>query len=133
MFYRLTALFLIPLLLGANLSRMMVFAGFELNRKLIASSLCENRDKPWMNCNGKCYLDNKLKQVEEKEKKQHQQVQKQLLQDVFVAESFTALFFSCIIQTLNSPYFPITLPGYRPAVFQPPGSSASPLSIGIFA
>ena len=32
------------------------------NRAYIASSLCENRDKPQSKCNGKCYLKKKLTQ-----------------------------------------------------------------------
>lgn len=37
---------------------------------MIAEKLCINKDKPWMHCNGRCYLMNKVRQAEESEKKQ---------------------------------------------------------------
>lgn len=120
MFYRFTAILMIPLLLGVSLSRMAVFAGFELNRDYIASNLCENRDKAWMNCEGKCYLSKKLKQVEEKESKQEREVQKQLMQDSFMPESFI-VFFGCeITTTINTPYPHQAPSGYSTILFQPP-------------
>lgn len=42
-------------------------AYFKLNREYIAKVLCENRKKPEMHCNGKCYLAKKLKQQQEKQ------------------------------------------------------------------
>ena len=68
MFRGLIAFSLIFMMLTANFSRFFIYAGFELNKNYIASELCENRDKPMMHCNGKCYLMKKLKQAEEKEK-----------------------------------------------------------------
>lgn len=38
-----------------------------------------------MHCNGKCYLANKIKQVEEKEKKEAQDGQKKGFQDHFIS------------------------------------------------
>jgi hypothetical protein len=40
---------------------------FYLNRAYIAKNLCENVDKPMMNCNGKCYLNKKLKQQQKQD------------------------------------------------------------------
>lgn len=34
---------------------------YNVNKEYIASILCENRDKPELACNGKCYLDKKVK------------------------------------------------------------------------
>lgn len=120
MFSRLIALFLIPLLLGISFSKMAVFAGFELNRDYITSKLCENRDKVWMNCEGKCYLMKKLKQVEEKESKQERETQKQLMQDSFMPESFLVFFGNELTTIINTPYSRTILPGYETIFFQPP-------------
>ncbi|HZX59358.1 MAG TPA: hypothetical protein VFE54_11555, partial [Mucilaginibacter sp.] len=65
---QITAWLLIFSVLTVNYSRLFVYAGFKLNRSYIAANLCENRNKPLMHCNGKCYLMKKLKQAEEKEK-----------------------------------------------------------------
>lgn len=40
---------------------------YQLNKKTIAETRCENRDKPEMQCNGKCYLSKQLKKAAEKE------------------------------------------------------------------
>ncbi|WP_149241935.1 hypothetical protein [Dyadobacter sp. 32] len=45
-------------------------AYFHVNRTYIAKVLCENRDRPKLNCNGKCYLAKKLKQQQEKQDKE---------------------------------------------------------------
>jgi len=60
---------------------MFVFSAFKLNQKYIARTLCENRDKPEMHCNGKCYLAKKIKQAEEREKKEEQDGQKKGFQE----------------------------------------------------
>ena len=70
MLKKVTAYFLIVSMLGVHFSRFFVFAGFELNRSYIAAKLCENRDKPWLHCNGKCYFVKKLKQAQENDRKE---------------------------------------------------------------
>ncbi|CAG5018067.1 hypothetical protein DYBT9275_05913 [Dyadobacter sp. CECT 9275] len=45
-------------------------AYFNINRAYIARVLCENRDKPTLNCNGKCYLAKKLKEQQNKKDKE---------------------------------------------------------------
>lgn len=77
---RFIALLLIVSSLSMNLSGLFVFAGFEMNRDYIAKELCINKNKPELHCNGKCYLMRKLKQAEEKEQKQEQQLLKVYLQ-----------------------------------------------------
>eukprot|EP01133_Synstelium_polycarpum_P004631 gene4631-5416_t len=84
MFRSLIAFSLIFFLLSANFSRFFIYAGFELNRNYIASTLCENRDKPMLHCNGKCYLMKKLKQAEEKEKGQNRASQKNQFQEALI-------------------------------------------------
>lgn len=50
----------------------VILTGFELNRKFIASNLCINRSSPAIGCGGKCYLQKKLREVQEGEKKQEE-------------------------------------------------------------
>lgn len=49
---------------------------FYLNQKEIAAIECENKDRPEMNCNGKCYLAKQLEKADnelehKKEKQEH--------------------------------------------------------------
>jgi len=86
-----TAIFLLLALTSSQFSRLFVYAGFELNQNYIASTLCENRNKPELHCNGKCYLMKKLKQAEDKEKKQAQEAQKKNFQDHYLIKPVVSL------------------------------------------
>lgn len=48
-------------------SRVMIVFGFYANQQTIATTLCENKDKPILKCEGKCQLSKKLKAQEKKE------------------------------------------------------------------
>jgi hypothetical protein len=45
-------------------------AYFHVNRDYIARVLCQNRDKPQLNCNGQCYLAKQLKSQQDKQDKE---------------------------------------------------------------
>lgn len=42
---------------------------YQLRKDFIAKALCVNKQKPQLNCNGKCYLAKRLKATEEQENK----------------------------------------------------------------
>jgi hypothetical protein len=42
---------------------------YQLRKDFIAKALCVNKQKPQLNCNGKCYLAKRLKATEEQESK----------------------------------------------------------------
>jgi hypothetical protein len=64
------AILLILSLTVSDFQRMFVYAGFKMNQGYIAKTLCVNRSRPWMHCNGRCYFMRKIKAAEENEKKQ---------------------------------------------------------------
>lgn len=69
-------------------------AYFHLNRDYIAKVLCENRQRPELKCNGKCYLARKLKEQEDnKDKETTNQVQNLPVLQLF-AQPVTAFQFS---------------------------------------
>lgn len=70
MLRRLTAILLLLALINCSCSRFVVCAGFGLNRAYITQELCVNKTRPWLHCNGRCYLMKKIRQVEENERKQ---------------------------------------------------------------
>lgn len=71
-------------LVTANCANLLVFLGFEMNQKYIIRELCVNKNKPQLQCNGKCYLMNKLKQAQDKEQKQERQTQTTQVQDALI-------------------------------------------------
>lgn len=114
------AYLLIVSLFSANFSRLFVYAGFELNRTYIATHLCENRDKPWLHCNGKCYFMKKIRQAEEKEKNDERQSQKNLFQEALFTEKPAPRFYSQVLQVMQAPNRRFALPVVYLPIFQPP-------------
>lgn len=62
---------------------------YEINKKYIIENLCQNQDKPWMNCQGKCHLKKQIKKAQKEEKKQKP----------FIISENTLLFFTSFIET----------------------------------
>lgn len=54
------------ILVGSSFSASFVHVAFKVNKGYILQELCENRFKPEMHCNGKCYLKKQIRQQEEK-------------------------------------------------------------------
>ncbi|HAK78786.1 MAG TPA: hypothetical protein DCR35_05275 [Runella sp.] len=81
------ALFLLLLVSFKTLVVPFVYLDFELRKEYIISHLCENRFKPQLHCDGKCYLAKQLHKVAEDNARQETQKQtdtvKKLLQEVF--------------------------------------------------
>lgn len=104
MLRRVVSLFLLVAVVSANFGRLFVYAGFGLNQKYIANNLCENRSKPWLHCNGHCYLMKKIKQAEEKEKSGERQTQKSLFQESYFTVSTEIKFHAQLLQVIATPY-----------------------------
>lgn len=107
-------------MLSANLSRFFVYAGFAFNKNYIAVNLCENRDKPMLHCNGKCYLAKKLKQTVEKEKNQERESKKNSFQEAFIALKKTIRFYPKFIKIITIAELPFVLSKHSATIFQPP-------------
>ncbi|PWJ57659.1 hypothetical protein CLV98_106131 [Dyadobacter jejuensis] len=48
----------------------LLYLDYEIRRDYIVANLCENRNRPELNCNGKCYLAKKIKSIREQERKE---------------------------------------------------------------
>lgn len=67
------AYILLAAIMLPTLSPWGTIAYFKLNREYIAKVLCENRKRPELHCDGKCYLAKKLKQQQDKQDKETSQ------------------------------------------------------------
>ncbi|UMB60600.1 hypothetical protein MHL31_16175 [Lutibacter sp. A80] len=56
-------IFFYLLYLLAMIRPVMPIINYYANYDYIAAELCENKDKPYLECNGKCYLKKQLKEV----------------------------------------------------------------------
>ncbi|MFD2863199.1 hypothetical protein [Mucilaginibacter antarcticus] len=119
MLNRVVSIFLLVTLISTNFSRFFIYAGFQVNKSYIAAQLCENKARPWMNCNGSCFLMKKLKAAEEKEKKQEQEAKRSHYQEALAPA--TAITFTQPVQIISYPLAatPDVVSRSLP-VFQPP-------------
>lgn len=121
MINRLIAIILLLALVSANLSGFFIYAEFKANQKYIAAALCENRDRPQLHCNGKCYLMKKLKDAEEKEKKQEQEAQKKGTQYVSIIHTPMVVSFSGVKPKKEKPaLISFELPEFSSDILHPP-------------
>lgn len=116
---------LVASLLLQLFSREVIVMSFELNRDFIAKNLCENRNRPQLNCDGKCYLAKKLKAQHDREDRETtERIQNMPVLALFCTDLFSFRFAdacgkaeSCVAPwTYLSPATTAHLPG----TFQPP-------------
>jgi phosphorylcholine metabolism protein LicD len=89
------ALFLLFLISFKILVVPFVYLDFELRKEYIIHNLCENRFKPQLHCDGKCYLAKQLQKVAEDNARNETQKQsdtvKKIIQEVFDETCFEFL------------------------------------------
>ncbi len=66
---KIAILFLVTAVLLQCSMKVAIVAYYQINKDYIASNLCVNKEKPKMQCNGKCYLSKKIKAQEDQEQK----------------------------------------------------------------
>ncbi|MFC3199268.1 hypothetical protein ACFOET_16720 [Parapedobacter deserti] len=105
-----------------TISRILVTAAFELNQRYIVEFFCINKDRPMLHCDGQCYLAEKLRQAEEKEKNSEKESQKVSYQPAVLAER-SMLTFPVGAEADDQPVeLPFVLPERNIEIFRPPRS-----------
>lgn len=108
-------------------------AYYRANRDYIARVLCENRDKPQLHCDGKCYLAKKLKAQQDKQDKETtERVQNTPTLQLFCADYQTFCFLPVAEMVGQFTRFAYQLVGYsapRSSIFQPPCLVAADLHL----
>ncbi|OKS85582.1 hypothetical protein [Mucilaginibacter polytrichastri] len=107
-------------LFSAQFSQYFIVAGFDLNQKYIAAQLCVNKSRPWMHCNGHCYLMKKLKQAADKEKSAERENQKNSFQVAIITQPDHFSLKEQHSRTLVVREAPFALPKNQSSIFQPP-------------
>ncbi len=52
----------------------LIYLDYELRREFIIQNYCVNKNRPELECNGKCYLSRRIAAVREQEEKQAEQI-----------------------------------------------------------
>ena len=84
MFQKPLCVLLVFVILSSGFTKLLLYAGYELNKDYISNTFCVNKAKPVMQCKGKCYLAKKLKQADQSEQKQGQSSIKRYLVEAFL-------------------------------------------------
>jgi hypothetical protein len=95
------ALFFYMLYMIAMMRPVMPVLEYYANYEYIATVLCENRDKPAMACNGKCYLEKQLVKVAQPVSHQKHQ-HKSNIPQIDMSKYPVAPFFDVFRGSLNS-------------------------------
>jgi hypothetical protein len=124
MLNRCLAILLLVALIGSNFIRVFVYAGFEANQSYIAKELCVNKARPWMHCNGRCFLMKKLKEATEKEKKQQEKDNLNRVVTSFFEEPNRVVFTNALTlqpqRSTFSTYRYLHTSSYIDTIFKPP-------------
>lgn len=87
-------------ILANSFSYLIVSTSYHFNKTYISSVLCTNKNKPELHCEGKCFLDIKLKELEQKNK-QEQENLKRVIETV--APEKTSLVFNTFETEVETP------------------------------
>lgn len=99
----------------------MPHVNYWINRNYIISELCENRDRPEMDCNGRCHLKKQIETSSEQQERGSAITEVQLMVE-FVQPLFV-LEIKPIIDQANVKYGNHTVEpvvGFSPSIFHPP-------------
>ena len=102
------------------------FIYWKVNQNFIAQTLCENKNKPKMHCNGKCYLYKQLKKAEEKEAEKNSlpnSIPKFKSVNSFIIENYDWKTNFSLVTTYKQKYVNYSsnlLIGYQNSLFRPP-------------
>ncbi len=105
-------------------NKLTIVAFYQINKKVIAEVLCVNKDKPELNCNGKCYLVKKLKEEESKHESQDPFYLSSGFEILFDVPESEFILNREIEYNSNSitPYLLSTYTTYFSQVFHPPAN-----------
>ncbi|OIN59070.1 hypothetical protein [Arsenicibacter rosenii] len=130
LFRRYIALFLLVTLCAKVLIVPCILLDFELRKAYIVSNFCENKNRPELHCDGKCYLAKRLRAAQEREEQSKtEEVVNRLLKAVYYQDivlryvASTAPLTTFINQHVLTFLYIVTRPGYLSGVFRPPALS----------
>ena len=120
------ALILLLVFSAQQSSRLLVWIDYTVNQSYIANTLCENKAKPQLRCNGKCYLKKQLAKAETPDATNGHEKSAREFQEVIYVSTTGSYSFDGLIHLLSVAELTPTLPsdllsaGFTNQPFQPP-------------
>lgn len=115
-----SAVLLVFSIMLITFSKSIIALQYELNKKFIASTLCENRDKPMMHCNGYCHLKKSMNSDGQKESTPAGTLKTSLEVELFSILRDHIIFEDSAINITSSTYTDAVTPEPYFSIFHPP-------------
>jgi hypothetical protein len=121
-----TSLLLLSLMLIKVCVIPLLYLDYEVRKTYIIANLCKNRNRPKLNCNGKCYLAKKIAESQKQDEKQAEKtyLSSLIYQVMNLATDPDLLISARWIVLLKQPSFtfqsPFNLIGFSEDIFHPP-------------
>ncbi|MDI9880831.1 hypothetical protein [Flectobacillus longus] len=124
--YNYRALFLFIILTFRMLSFLLVYLDYNLRKDYIAKNLCQNRNRPSMHCNGKCYLSKQLAKAAEQKEAQQKYASQSVDLYCSTMPQITASMFNTYFYIVSKYFFIGNgyLQNFYSKVFKPPTFSS---------
>jgi hypothetical protein len=101
----------------------VIQADYWLNKSYISKTLCINRDRPKMNCDGKCFLAKKIQAQEKKEQQsQNNSREKFEIQLFFTSDLYSASNSLLFIKPAYSILQENAVISFPRSIFHPPSA-----------
>lgn len=126
------SIFFLLVIASQSLVKLAIVIDWKLHQTEITEALCENKDKPEMECNGKCHLEKQLEKVEEPTKEADKKSAPSTLKNIETELFYpmTQIFYSPVneyIGVINPTIYHYTF-NYKPSFyfscFHPPENNA---------
>jgi len=92
---KIIAIFIFIGVLCQSFSKVLIVADYYLNQNYIAQHFCENKDRPQLHCNGKCYLKKELQHDQQDKDIPLSQSQLEKFNITLFAEKYSFDFSPC--------------------------------------
>lgn len=96
---------------------------YQLRQDFIASTLCINKAKPQLNCNGKCYLAKRIKAAEDRETKAQHNIFEKYELPTLICEDWQVTHFQAFVADdapASYTYANLYSGQFAAHIFQPP-------------
>lgn len=119
-FRKIIAIFLLLGIVTNSFNQWLLFSSYTVNKEYISTVLCTNKDKPHLHCDGKCFLDIKLKELEQKNKEEQDNLKRMVETLAPAYANLLPQVFETYLELLSTPYLLQQPHGKVVSIFQPP-------------
>lgn len=100
----------------------LILVNYEVNKELIAKTLCEKKDVPQSNCHGKCHLKKQLDKEEKREKSPQSFSERFEFLKVSDYENVFDMITGMVLSTVKQHYIDLISSPHLKKIYHPPSA-----------